>query len=242
MKAIFPAWSAATKGDGDLEKQVRREWLAGLIENNIDSMEKIERGLARCRAHRSPFLPSVGEFASWCTESSGDFPEAEEARRLLNAELAKSFIDRDWGALHPAIWWVYSQKTSSDWKSISDEKQAKAFGFLWAEARKLAAKNFVFQAPLPRKQQIPVAPEVPAPAAVAERHITALMSEFKGPENAPNEKLFAPWSSQQLRTLKNKQFGAAPILHCDSPLRVTELGLACCKCDFKRNWFIESEL
>lgn len=170
------------------------------------------------------------------------FPEAEEARRLMNAELAKPLIDRDWGALHPAIWWVYSQKTSHDWKSISDEKQARAFGFLWAEARKLAQKNFVFQSPLPRSRQIAEAEEVPAPKAVAEKHLSALMENFKAPEQTATEKLYAPWSSDQLRQLKNKQFGISPMTHCDAPLRVTELGLRCCKCEFAQNWFNPGEL
>jgi hypothetical protein len=179
LKAIFPAWSAATKGDPALEAEVRKQWLKGLTESGINSLETIERGLTRCRAHTSPFLPSVGEFVSWCREVDlHGFPEAEEARRLMNAELAKPLIDRDWGELHPAIWWVYSQKTSHDWKSISDEKQAKAFSFLWTEARKLAEKNFVFQSPLARSRQIAKAPEVPAPKAVAQKHISALMENF----------------------------------------------------------------
>lgn len=243
MKAIFPAWSAATKGDAELEAQVRQQWLKGLVENNINSLEKIERGLSRCRTHASPFLPSIGEFVGWCSEVDlRGFPEAEEARRIMNLELAKPLVNRDWGALHPAIWWVYSQKTSHDWKSISDEKQAKAFGFLWNEARKLAEKNFVFQVPIPRKRQIETERELPAAPETAEKHFNSLMRSLEGPKKANSEKMYAPWSSDQLRQLKNKQYGSSPISHCNAPLRVTELGLRCAKCDFSQNWFYPGEL
>lgn len=50
--------------------QSKAEWFKGLIENNITSDLQIDAGLAKARTHNSPFLPSIGQFISWCKDST----------------------------------------------------------------------------------------------------------------------------------------------------------------------------
>lgn len=65
---------------------------------------------------------------------------------------------------------------------------------------------------------------------------------FEAPQKAVDQKIYAPWSGVNLRLIKNKQYGLDPISHCNAPLRVTELGLRCVKCEFAQNWFLASEV
>jgi hypothetical protein len=71
LTAIFPAWGAAIK-DQEAMNQAKAEWFKGLIENNITSDIQIDAGLAKARTHNSPFLPSIGQFISWCKDSTGE--------------------------------------------------------------------------------------------------------------------------------------------------------------------------
>lgn len=67
IKAIFPAWSFSVKTKED-EITIKRNYFKAFKESNINSLEKLERGLAQARKHTSPFLPSVGQIVGWCNQ------------------------------------------------------------------------------------------------------------------------------------------------------------------------------
>ena len=65
LKAIFPAAQSSFNSSG-LEPVMKQEWLTALIENKINTPEKLNRGFANARKSESPFFPSVGKFIGWC--------------------------------------------------------------------------------------------------------------------------------------------------------------------------------
>lgn len=97
LKAIFPAWAVAIK-DQEIESQARQEWLKGLIENKVTNDYQIEAGLSKCRAINSPFLPSIGQFVSWCLSAGkAVHPPFESCYAELTAFIRAG--RRDWNSL-----------------------------------------------------------------------------------------------------------------------------------------------
>ena len=45
---------------------LKQQWILGFAENGIKTFEQVKRGMAAARAKTNGYLPSVGEFISWC--------------------------------------------------------------------------------------------------------------------------------------------------------------------------------
>ncbi|MBN6711440.1 replication protein P [Haemophilus haemoglobinophilus] len=73
LKAIFPGWKAAFSSDAEYE-EAKAAWLQALVNNGITKAELFKRGLQLAERSESPFLPSVGQFISWC-KSGNEFEE-----------------------------------------------------------------------------------------------------------------------------------------------------------------------
>jgi|GEM_PF-2293344 len=74
MKTILansPAWTMSLKGSESID-DYRQQLVKAFIENDIFQMAQVELGLKRIRKEPTNFLPSVGQFISWCSPS----PEA----------------------------------------------------------------------------------------------------------------------------------------------------------------------
>lgn len=184
LKAIFPAWLSAIR-DPEVEAQARAEWLKGLIENGINSDSQINAGLAKCRAHNSPFLPSIGQFVTWCKEAAGsmvNLPSESEARLAMIRELSRSPDIRAWEQYHPAVRWAYTQKQSSDWKLLSNKDLSAAFHEIWIIALKMARENYSFDVPLPKSYRLEEMDLPPAPKEVALAEVSRLMAMFEPEE------------------------------------------------------------
>ena len=80
LKAISSAWKAAIDSQEDYNNY-RRELALGMFENGILTPEGVERGLSKARSNDNPFLPSVGEFVTWCQPTAEDYglPSPEQA-------------------------------------------------------------------------------------------------------------------------------------------------------------------
>ncbi len=65
LAGIFPAWRQAFEG-ADGVRVAKRVWMNALIDSKINSMEKIKTGLKEAAKSENPFMPSVGQFISWC--------------------------------------------------------------------------------------------------------------------------------------------------------------------------------
>lgn len=80
LKAAFPALMATIKAQDDLD-QLRRQWVLAFAENGIVSMSQVEAGMKISRQQETPFLPSPGQFISWCRQAAivaNGLPEESE--------------------------------------------------------------------------------------------------------------------------------------------------------------------
>ena len=63
LKAIFPASKSSLDGQ---ESIVKRQWMLAFQESETNTLEKIKLGFSVARQSESPFMPSCGQFISWC--------------------------------------------------------------------------------------------------------------------------------------------------------------------------------
>ena len=71
-------------------KTLKQQWILGFAENGIKTFEQVKRGMAAARAKTNGYLPSVGEFVSWCNSYDNHelgLPTQDE----LKARLQKYF-------------------------------------------------------------------------------------------------------------------------------------------------------
>lgn len=82
LKAIFPAWKNSFDSDVT-EDSVKQNWIKTFILAGITNIDQIRLGVNACRLSDKPFMPSAGEFVSWCkpTPEMLGLPSAEQAYR-----------------------------------------------------------------------------------------------------------------------------------------------------------------
>lgn len=71
-------------------KILKQQWILGFAENGVKTFEQVKRGMAAARAKTNGYLPSVGEFISWCNDYDNHelgLPTLEE----LESRLQKYF-------------------------------------------------------------------------------------------------------------------------------------------------------
>ncbi len=71
-------------------KILKQQWILGFAENGVKTFDQVKRGMAAARAKTNGYLPSVGEFISWCNNYNNHelgLPTLEE----LEARLQKYF-------------------------------------------------------------------------------------------------------------------------------------------------------
>ena len=69
LQGVFPAWRQAWPDDAALDR-AKREWIAGFVQGGINTEQQLAWGFRQARKSASPFLPSVGQFVSWCSPSA----------------------------------------------------------------------------------------------------------------------------------------------------------------------------
>lgn len=71
-------------------KILKQQWILGFAENGVKTFDQVKRGMAAARAKPNGYLPSVGEFISWCNNYDNHelgLPTLEE----LESRLQKYF-------------------------------------------------------------------------------------------------------------------------------------------------------
>lgn len=71
IRAIYPGFRQICPTQEEFNL-MRREWLNGLIQHGVTSVEQINLGLKIARADNKSFPPSIGQFIEWCHSSSED--------------------------------------------------------------------------------------------------------------------------------------------------------------------------
>lgn len=85
LKASKTGWRVGFKTENEVNLY-KQELLKACIENKIDSIEKIEIGLAQARKDISDFFPSVGKFISWCLKSNDSWEHKGAAYQEFRPE------------------------------------------------------------------------------------------------------------------------------------------------------------
>jgi len=74
LMGAYPAWRHAWRDQEELER-AKISWLMAIMEAEINDISDINRGMEKCRAHRSAFVPSAGQFVCWCLDKDNhDLP------------------------------------------------------------------------------------------------------------------------------------------------------------------------
>lgn len=151
LAGIFPAFLQAWGGQEQLNN-AKKMWLLAFIENDIDSTEKIKRGLKKAMAQKTAFVPSIGQFIKWCESTPEDLklPALETAfsEAMRNAYLYNK--NPTWQ--HPVVYLAF-QLTGRDKLNSNDKDVAwEAFEKNYIEACKKYAQGEILPAPPPQKQ------------------------------------------------------------------------------------------
>jgi hypothetical protein len=67
LRAIHPAWRASVKDSREYE-HVKQNYIRAMMEQDVYTMEQVERGLSMARRNKSDFLPGPGKFCAWCLD------------------------------------------------------------------------------------------------------------------------------------------------------------------------------
>ena len=82
LKKARTGWRNGFKSESEVNGW-KEELLIACVENRINSMELINKGLTEARRDTNPFFPTVGQFVKWCIEEKEHF----EHRRTIKADL-----------------------------------------------------------------------------------------------------------------------------------------------------------
>lgn len=142
MAAIKPAWKQAFDNT-ERANDAKREWLTAFQQNNINTIEQLEKGLAEARRDPSPFLPSIGQFIVWCKDEESD---ASLEMRFMNI-CALPTHRRNWSLLPPVLYWIYREIGAFQVNRSTQDKLERKFKTLLKQAKKLEREGFVFHSP-----------------------------------------------------------------------------------------------
>ena len=112
LKQVFPAITALIKTQIDLD-EFKNQWLLAFKENGITTLRQFEIGMKKARQQSTPFVPSPGQFISWCKEGEASdigLPTVAQVMREFNkysAEIGFSCLTAEqfpWS--HPVMYWI----------------------------------------------------------------------------------------------------------------------------------------
>ena len=66
--------------------ELRRQWVLAFAENGISSTDQVKAGMKIARQQKAPFLPSPGQFISWCktgASRAAGLPDADELYEMV---------------------------------------------------------------------------------------------------------------------------------------------------------------
>lgn len=160
------------------------QFLEGLVEAGLTTERQLRAGLARARRHDSPFLPSVGQFISWCEQAVVDtqgLPTETQAYLDWARIAQKPRKERDWTQTHPAVCWA-AERLAAEHFNLMQEKyehrRRQRFNLVWRQAVDAAVNGYDFHAALPAPE--PQEPEgTPMDPEIGAQRLQALLAQFE---------------------------------------------------------------
>lgn len=134
LRAVMPAIDATIKGQAEVD-ELRRQWVRAFRENGIRTIAQINAGMALARQQEKPFLPSPGQFITWCKEGAlkqAGLPDDEGlvtmvlvyARKRSQYQTAESY---PWPS-HAAYWMItrlYDGMRGGNWSVLELRREAR---------------------------------------------------------------------------------------------------------------------
>ena len=104
LKAMKTGWRAAFKSQVEVDRY-KEQLLKACVENGVNSIEMIERGLSAARMDESDFFPSIGKFIRWCKpvehhehirmqQATREFRRDRALPKLRDPEVAKEHLEK----------------------------------------------------------------------------------------------------------------------------------------------------
>ncbi|PIF22220.1 MULTISPECIES: replication protein P [Pantoea] len=181
LRATFPAMMSMIK-DQEMLDELRRQWVKAIAENEIYHSDQIEAGMRMARKHEKPFLPSPGEFISWCKSESANLYGLPSASDLY--DLVMTFRGRRFQFAKPE---EYPWKSNAEYWLVTAVSSKMSSGHLTVneahkvcehEIKKLTKKidnGFSIPEPVPQVQKNVIA----SSPEVAKQHIAKIRAMLK---------------------------------------------------------------
>lgn len=138
----------------DDEMAVKRQWIIGFIENGITSA-MINAGMRMARQQRNPFMPSIGQFMTWCeqglAQQYGLFSPAELVKKCDEYSAKRGFddfCDFDYGC-DANYWLIVALYQAMRDENLTKTKMLERADRLIADMAKKLMKGYI--APNPHK-------------------------------------------------------------------------------------------
>ena len=181
LRAIFPAMMANIHDQDQLD-EMRRQWVKAIAENEIYHSDQIEAGMKRARQHEKPFLPSPGEFISWCKEgmtSRYGLPDPQDLYDSVMLFRAKRFQFRsveDYPWQSDAEYWLVTKVSHKmTMLSLSVTDTLKSCEQEIKRLTKMLSKGFVIPEPIAQVEKHVIV----SPPEVALSHLAKMKAMIK---------------------------------------------------------------
>lgn len=146
LKANFPAITSVIKTQADLDT-FKKQWLLAFAENGITKLSQFEAGMKKARAQNNPFVPSPGQFISWCQDGTAQglglptVQQVMEEFRKYGDEIGLSFQTAEefpWS--HPVMYWIITdlRKHMRQYNQSEFEVEKRAGNLINKWAKKLS--------------------------------------------------------------------------------------------------------
>jgi hypothetical protein len=183
LAGIFPAWKQAFDGAESI-RSAKRNWMLGLLDAGINSIQQVDAGLRKARKSINPFMPSVGQFISWCRVAPSEFglPPAEFAwNEILVARRIGEFGEEPFKFSHGIILAARNDHRCDvfNWRLLPHEKGLRNFTVIYQEYLNRAMNGEAFELPvmIEDKKDRPVTQA--ECKAFAEKHLAGLKAAVK---------------------------------------------------------------
>lgn len=88
LRGIHPAWRASIRSEQEYE-MLKLNYVKAMMEQGVNTMAQVQRGLRMARANSSDFIPGPGKFCAWCLDDDAWMPAYQRmmARRAPQSRL-----------------------------------------------------------------------------------------------------------------------------------------------------------
>jgi len=147
LQSIFPANGYAWSND-KIVSNAKEQWLLALIENNVTTIEKIRYGVKKCRAIKSPFIPTPGEFIEFCKPDPKDFnlPTAQVAYDEALRRSAPCARNETWS--HAVVYNAYKLTSSESLQRQGNYAEEKRVRNLFFNNYSMTVQKFINNEPI----------------------------------------------------------------------------------------------